>query len=108
MRENEELTEPEREWLAAIHPKALRMIEARDARLRAFENDVHFYVGKLDRIDALAAAWSREGEPEGSNADVRMNERECGEALLDILGGYRERVARLRAEGWTLPTKPGQ
>lgn len=106
----DELTEAERAGLDIFVPKIVRILTAREARLGAFENDVHYYVGKLDRIDAMAAAWSREGEPKEAASDDEddrsgMSERECGEALSDVLGGYRERVARLRKAGWTLPKK---
>lgn len=104
---DEQLTAEERATLEKVMPKALRMIYARDARLSQFKKDAHFYVGKLDRVDELAATWAREGEPEdeGDPNDARESERLiCGEHLMDILGGYRERVARTRREGWTLPT----
>lgn len=105
MRETEEFTEAERQWLAERCPKALRIVDAQDARLKAFEKDVGYYVGKLDRIDALPGEWTVEPEP-GEGSDVEpMTAADCAEELEGILGGYRERVARLRADGWTLPSK---
>jgi DNA-binding XRE family transcriptional regulator len=104
MREKEELKEAERAHLAERCPKALRIIDAADARLKAFENDVHFYVGKLDRIDALPLRWEEESDETG-DAGRRAALCDLGEEIADILGGYRERVERLRAEGWTLPSK---
>lgn len=105
MRENEELTDGERQWLEKNCPKALRMIDAQAARLEAFEHDVRFYVGKLDRIDALPERWAEESDDTG-DAGRRIALCELGEEVQDILGGYRERVARLRAQGWTLPKDP--
>jgi hypothetical protein len=98
MREREELTDEECETLNKVLPKALRMINARDVRIRRFENELHFCVGKLDRIDELPTAWEEESDETG-DAGRRIALCELGEEIADILGGYRERVARLRAEG---------
>jgi hypothetical protein len=110
MRETDQLTEDQRTWLSKGHGRgttalALGIIDDQAARLRAFERDAHYYMGTLARIDDALTAWSRV-DAKGNEEDAKEGAFDCLEALIDMLGGYRERVARLRQEAAAAKSPP--
>lgn len=65
------------------------------AVLRMIRAEMRFYRSTLDRIDEMIRAWSRVDGDKKSEKDVMLGAVECCEALCDVLGDYRERVARM-------------